>query len=234
MKNILKEKPSLNSLNSRMQYTLKYIQDKDVRDKTVLDIGCGFGWIELDLLKRGVKKVIGLEIAEEDLSAARENISHKKAQFMIGSGIHIPLKDNAVDTVVCFEVIEHIPKNTEYLLFSEVGRVLKKGGTFYLSTPFNYSVSKFLDPAWWLIGHRHYSEESLITFGRDNGFKSSSISVKGKLWSVISLLHMYSMKWIFRTKASPVSNFIEKKEIEEYKSNVGYVNIFIKYVLVKK
>lgn len=231
MKNILEEKPSLNSLNSRMSYTLDYIQKKDIKDKVVLDIGCGFGWCELYFLKKGVKKIIGIEIADEDLHAARENVKDKRAIFKVGSAIDIPLKSNSVDTIVCFEVIEHIPKGTEEQLFSEVKRVLKKGGAFYLSTPFDHPLTKFLDPAWWLIGHRHYSRSKLSNYGNQHGFKVESTAVKGGIWSILGLVHMYIAKWLLRSRKLSSYAFFEKKESEEYDSdnNRGIGNIFVRY-----
>ncbi len=231
MKNILEEKPSLNSLNSRMRYTLDYIQKKDIKDKVVLDIGCGFGWCELDFLEKGVKKVIGIEIADEDLEAARENVKDKRAIFKVGSAIDIPLKSNSVDTIVCFEVIEHIPKGTEEQLFSEVKRVLKKGGAFYLSTPFDHPLTKFLDPAWWLIGHRHYSRSKLSNYGNQHGFKVEDVKIKGSYWGIFGLVYLYISKWIFRVRVQKITRFFEKKEQYEYMSDKGsgIVNIFIIY-----
>jgi len=233
MKNIHNEKASLKKLNSRMRYTLENIDIKDVKGKTVLDIGCGFGWCELDFINKGVKKAIGIEIADEDLKSARMHIKKSNVIFKVGSGLDIPAKDNSIDTVVCFEVIEHIPKNTEHILFSEINRVLKKGGVFYLSTPYDNPFTKLLDPAWWLIGHRHYSKRKLEELAQSNGFKVKSIAVKGGIWSTFGLLYMYISKWIFRTRTSPLADFFAKKEKHEYKTDngEGIANIFVTYQL---
>jgi predicted RNA methylase len=41
------------------------------RDKTVIDFGCGYGDQTIELAKRGAKLVIGVDIREEVLDAAR-------------------------------------------------------------------------------------------------------------------------------------------------------------------
>lgn len=78
--------------------------------------------------------------------------------------MELPFENESFDTVVCWEVIEHLPENSEHALFVEVNRVLKVGGAFSLSTPHDSLVSKLLDPAWWLMSHRHYSKGSLLGY----------------------------------------------------------------------
>lgn len=228
MKNILNEKPN-KKLTGRLKFSTKFVSDKDVKDKKILDIGCGFGWFELNILSRGVKEIVGLEISSLDLKTAKENIKDKKVSFKIGGALKLPFKDNYFDTVVAWEVIEHIPKNTEHRMLKEVHRVLKKNGVLYLSTPYNSFFSTFLDPAFWLIGHRHYSKEKLIRLGEGCGFKVSEIYIKGNIWSLFALLDMYTSKWILRRRLI-FGNFFEKKENEAYLPNKkGLMEIFIKY-----
>lgn len=46
-----------------------------IRGKTVIDFGCGYGEHSIELAKRGAKLVIGVDIREEVLAAAREKAS---------------------------------------------------------------------------------------------------------------------------------------------------------------
>ena len=139
MKNILNVKPDLD-LNARLVFSNELVDIADLKNKRVLDIGCGFGWFELNALKKGVKEIAGIEISAEDLKAARSNIKDGRAVFKIGGALKLPFKDNYFDTVVAWEVVEHIPKNTEDKMFKEVYRVLKKKGTFYLSFSFESGI----------------------------------------------------------------------------------------------
>jgi len=225
MKNILNEKP-INKLTARLNFSTKFVLDKDLKDKKVLDIGCGFGWFELNALDRGVKQIAGIEISAEDLKAAK-SIKDKRVIFEIGGALKLPFEDNYFDTVVAWEVIEHIPKHTESKMFKEVKRVLKKNGSFYLSTPYDSFLSKYTDPAWWLIGHRHYSKDKLINLGKKNQFKILEVYIKGSWWNLINILNLYFSKWVFRRK-----QFFEealcRKEEKEFKKE-GFMGIFIKY-----
>jgi ubiquinone/menaquinone biosynthesis C-methylase UbiE len=228
MKNILNEKPD-KKITGRLKFSTEFVSDKDIKSKKILDIGCGFGWFELNALKKGVKQIAGIEISSEDLKAARENIKDKRAIFKVGGGLKVPFKDSYFDTVVAWEVIEHIPKNTENKMFQEVNRVLKSNGVFYLSTPYNSFLATVFDPAFWLIGHRHYSKNKLIMFGEKNKFTVLNMYIKGRFWSLASLFNMYVSKWIFRRE--PIFKiFFERKENKEYlPKKEGFMGVFVKY-----
>lgn len=227
MKNILHEKPDFD-LHGRMLESVLFVKDKDLKGKSVLDIGCGFGWSEVNFLERGVKKIVGTEISKDDLRTAKKYVKNKKASFVVGEAGKLPFKANSFDTIVSWEVIEHIPKNSENVMFAEVNRVLKKGGVFYLSTPYKHAISNLFDPAWWLIGHRHYSKDQLKSYAKNNSFKVEKIMVKGKFWQAYSWLDMYVSKWIFR-RSSFIQKFLIRKIDAEYQSGEGYANIFVKY-----
>jgi SAM-dependent methyltransferase len=225
MKNILNEKPSAD-LSGRLLFTTKFVANNDIQNMEVLNIGCGFGWFELYALKNKVKKITGIEITEEDLKVARENILDKRAFFKIGSAIALPFADGSFDTVVSWEVIEHIPKHTELQMFNEVKRVLRKGGAFYLSTPYRSFFSCIADPAWWLIGHRHYSMKFLVDLAEKNGFAVEIFEVRGKHFVLVNVLNMYFSKWILR-REKLFANYFNKKDTSEYFQK-GYSTIFMK------
>lgn len=228
MKNILNDIPN-EQLTGRLKFTVKkFVKAKDIIGKKVLDIGCGYGWFELNALERGVKEIVGIEITKEDLKTAKSNINDKRATFKVAGALKLPFKDNYFDTVVAWEVIEHIPKNTEDIMFKEVGRVLKKDGVFYLSTPYDSLPANLLDPAFWLTGHRHYSKEKLKKYAEESTMKVTNLEVKGKFWQIFSLLNMYISKWIFR-RESFLKELTLKKVDKEYMKGNGYTNIFVRY-----
>lgn len=226
MKNILDEKPSHN-LIGRLLASAQFVNDEDVKGKDILNIGCGFGWCELNFLGRGVRQMTGMEISEEDLKTARENIVDEKVKFCVGSAIELPFPDQSFDTVVSWEVIEHIPKNNENRMFDEVARVLRSGGVFYLSTPHASFFSNMLDPAWWLIGHRHYSRRQLTMYAEKNGFDVVDVKIKGRWWMLFSVLNMYISKWILR-RDPLFKDMFSQKDHEEYMADDGFGDIFIK------
>lgn len=71
--------------------------------------------------------------------------------------MNLPFENDTFDTVCMFDVVEHLPKNTEDVVFKEISRVLKSGGKLYLSTPNNHILSVISDSAYFLIKHRHYN-----------------------------------------------------------------------------
>lgn len=232
MKNILKDRPK-KRLHGRTQFTTKFVEDCDIEKKTCLDIGCGWGWFELNALKRKVKKIVGLEISDSNLEAARQNISDRRAQFKVGSAIDLPFPDSQFDTVVSWEVIEHIPKNQEPKMFKEVARVLKDGGVFYMSTPKNSLWCNIFDPAWWLIGHRHYSKIKIIKASSRNKLVVEKLIFNGGWWELIGMNNLYISKWIFHRKPF-AEKFFDSRQDKEFEKEKGFTNIFIKFKKVKR
>ncbi len=226
MKNLIEEKPNTR-LTGRLKRTFKFVDSKDIANKLILDIGCGYGWFEWNAFQKNAKSIVGVEVSEEDLSTVKKYIKNPNFTPVVGSASKMPLKDSSFDTVVAWEVIEHIPKNTEQGFFKEVYRLLKKNGTFYISTPHQATFSTYLDPAFWLIGHRHYSYRKLVQYGLENNFVVEKVTVTGGIWTAISLINMYVSKWIFRRERF-FKNFFLAKEDEEYRRH-GFYNIFIKY-----
>jgi ubiquinone/menaquinone biosynthesis C-methylase UbiE len=226
MKNIINEKPSLR-LHGRTKYSTQFILDESITQKNMLDIGCGYGWFELYALKNDCKRITGIEITVKDLFTAKNNIVSQKVNFQVGSGITLPFKNNSFDTVVSWEVLEHIPPKTELKMFKEVHRVLKVGGSFYMSTPHASVLSNIFDPAWWLIGHRHYSEKYILSFAKKSGFGIEGIVVKGKKWEILGVNNLYIAKWIFRRKPF-FEHTVQQKHDKEYQMP-GYTTLFIHF-----
>jgi SAM-dependent methyltransferase len=108
------------------------IEEGDV----VLDLGSGAGIDAILAAKKvGSKgRVIGVDMTEEMVEKAKENAKKqgiKNAEFLLGEIENLPLKDNSVDTIITNCVINLTPDKTK--TFSEAYRVLKPGGSIYLS-----------------------------------------------------------------------------------------------------
>lgn len=231
MKNILDEKPNI-ILTGRLKRTMQFVSVEDLKNKNVLDVGCGYGWFVYNALKKGSSKVAGIEISENDLATVKKYLKNKKFTSKIGSAIDIPFKDNTFHTVVAWEVIEHIPKKTERIMFREASRVLKKNGILYISTPYHTLLSTFLDPAYWLVGHRHYTERKLRELAGED-FKVVKIEKIGGYWTILSILNMYFAKWIFKRERFFKSFFLKRTNKEYTSRKEGIQNIIIKYQKVK-
>lgn len=227
MKNIINIKPT-EKLHGRVLYNAVFVDEVDIINKDILDIGCGYGWFELNAYERGCNKIVGVEISNEDLQTARQNIKNSKINFLVDNATGLSFKERCFDTVVSWDVIEHIPKGKESEMFSEASRVLKRGGVFYLSTPLNNIFSNMFDPAWWLIGHRHYKKNDLLKFADKFGFKLEKIVLSGGMWGILWINNLYIAKWIFRRKPF-FEDFFNKRQDGEYLSGRGFTNIFVKF-----
>jgi ubiquinone/menaquinone biosynthesis C-methylase UbiE len=102
---------------------------KNVRDKIILDLGCGTGILSKVLKKRGAI-MKGIDISPKMIEIARKNV--KGVEFKVGSFYNIPYKSCYFDIVVASLVMHYADDLNKS--FREVRRVLKKGGTFIFSS----------------------------------------------------------------------------------------------------
>jgi len=111
---------------------LSHIKEGD----TVLDLGSGAG-IDCFLAARKVGKtgkVIGVDMTEEMVEKARENVKKQgieNIEFVLGDIENLPLKDNSIDVIISNCVINLAPDKAK--TFKEAHRVLKEGGRMYVS-----------------------------------------------------------------------------------------------------
>lgn len=110
----------------------------DLKNKKVLDLGCGDGALTYLLAKAGAI-LVGIDNDELGLKFARENLGGRnrdyklKYEFVLASAYELPYPEESFDFVVCCEVIEHLGEPEQML--EEAKRVLRPGGKFILTTP---------------------------------------------------------------------------------------------------
>jgi SAM-dependent methyltransferase len=225
VKNILKEKPlAYDQLHGRCKYCCDIASD-NIQYKQVLDIGCGYGWFLLYALGKAPKAVCGVDNTLQVVGLQDDYLCLDEADAR-----HLPWPNETFDTIVCWDVIEHLPKNSEKEFFAEASRVLKPGGRLYLSTPYSAPLTCVTDPAWWLIGHRHYSFNELKRLYA-SWFFFNKHEVKGGFWDMLGILNMYVAKWIFR-RESFFKNFFDKKTDEEYSPTFksGFMTMYVELI----
>ena len=111
------------------QYTQK-LPKKMFQDKLVLEAGCGSGAMANWLQGNWNSKVIGIDFSLYALTRAKKKYS---AGYVQGDLERLPFKDDSFDTVLLFDVLEHIVYPE--MMFKEFHRVLKKGGHFIIVSP---------------------------------------------------------------------------------------------------
>lgn len=104
----------------------------------VVDFGCGTGWLSQALALLGCRPV-GVDISEQALSIARAAVaehpylSQRDIRFETITETGIPLPDESVDRVICFDSFHHVADQAMYI--REFFRILKPGGMAGLHEP---------------------------------------------------------------------------------------------------
>ena len=153
---------------------------------TVLDLGCGSkpyrSFFEASLY-------VGMDVAQSGHDHTRESID------VYYNGKVFPFSDNTFDSLVCFEVLEHVfePK----ILLKEIYRVLKPGGLLLLTAPFSWDEHE--QP----YDYARYSSFAVKYLLEQHGF---TVTEHKKIMSdsgiLFSLFNAYIYKIIMR-KAAP-------------------------------
>src|SRR5829696_8492005 len=97
----------------------------------VLDIGCGDGISTFDLAGSGAR-VLGFDISRESVVRAAAGARERGmpgVSFFVGDADAIPVANAAVDCVLCFGALHHVPDPARTL--GEAGRVLRTGGLYF-------------------------------------------------------------------------------------------------------
>jgi len=96
---------------------------------TVLDVGCGVGRLLRALTPR-VAATIGIDVSQEMVARARQNLAGLPVTLHVGDGTTlVPVPDASVHGVVSLVVFQHIPDPQITLGYiREIGRVLRPGG----------------------------------------------------------------------------------------------------------
>jgi SAM-dependent methyltransferase len=105
----------------------------------------------------------------------------KYTTYWIDDGKMLPLPDNSLEGVACFQVLSVIDKPEDF--FIEINRVLKPGGKLVLTTDFLY-------PAWSKEDRYRHTEYSLKQLSELTGFNVESIESFGGFGSTVYKQHM--------------------------------------------
>ncbi|QDV04562.1 Malonyl-[acyl-carrier protein] O-methyltransferase [Planctomycetes bacterium Poly30] len=147
----------------------------DVQGQSVLDLGCGEGYVARKLLEKGAGKIEGRDISMEMIENARASIAppdRDKIAYEVGDATNLSgHPDAAYDLVVAVFLFNYLDRAQTHAAMVEIARVLKPGGRFIFAVP--HPSLAFLR-----------AEERPFYFSRgDHGYFSGRDALfEGKIW----------------------------------------------------
>lgn len=102
------------------------------QDKKVLEVACNMGTTAIEIAKQFGCQVIGIDLDEEALEKARQNIKENQLEDLIqvqrANATKLPFEDNSFDIVINEAMLTMLPVEAKEKAISEYLRVLKPNG----------------------------------------------------------------------------------------------------------
>jgi ubiquinone/menaquinone biosynthesis C-methylase UbiE len=162
---------------------------------TVLDIACGDARLAAYIAEAGARLVAGVDVSHVGLKLGRERWaadqphSIRRATFIQGDGLSLPVASGVFDIVVASEILEHV-EDSEVLL-REAARALKPEGALIVTTPYRLT-EKPLD-----AHHKHEYFPGELKELMHGFFSEVSITLTHPAW-VTSLYTLHGWAEPFR------------------------------------
>ncbi|MEK6951832.1 MAG: class I SAM-dependent methyltransferase [Nanoarchaeota archaeon] len=156
----------------------------NIKDKRILDLGCGFGDHAKKYIENGAKEVIGLDISKELIKMTKNRNIERTSFKVCDLNNKLPFPKDSFDIITSSLTISYI-KNLDGL-FREVSRVLKNNGLFIFSTGnpvFDSAIKRKVEGKYeYILGVKKISEFKREIYGNyfDESLRETDLG-KGKL-----------------------------------------------------
>jgi SAM-dependent methyltransferase len=97
----------------------------DVRQSSVLDVGCGTGSLAT-LVAGQVKRFVGIDVSSESITEAKRRLPGN--EFYAYGGETFPIEDESIDIAFTSCVMHHVPPIGWPKFVAEMARVVRPGG----------------------------------------------------------------------------------------------------------
>jgi len=164
-------------LTAEIDFILRKLSIDDI----VLDLGCGYGRVAIELAKKA-KKIIGIDISQDNIELAK-NLHQQidNLEFYKMNAVELNFPADMFDVTLCIQNGISAFKEDPYVLLAEALRVTKKGGILLFST---YSNKIWQDRLHWfqiqadeeLLGEIDYEQTKDGTIVCKDGFKAITYS----------------------------------------------------------
>ena len=167
--------PPLLGFRCRHSAALKLLDDQELYNRRIMDVGCGIGAMSLSLSHQKGSAVIAIDLDANRMQFGKELAEKHDVpiEFICGNVFDLGEKyEGYFDGIVCLDVLEHVPQDTE-LLF-QLNRLLKSRGWLVITVPTPYRrITPDIEKA---VGHcrNGYTKYRLLNLLTDSGYKIQS------------------------------------------------------------
>ena len=100
----------------------------EMEGRDVLDLGCGYGWHCRYAADHGARSVLGVDLSEAMIAAAKEKNPHPAITYRVAAIEGYPFPEEAYDLVVSNLALHYVEDLDE--VYRGVHRALREGGVF--------------------------------------------------------------------------------------------------------
>lgn len=146
----------------------QHFDDRLITGRDVVDFGSGLGNLVFHLIDKKPRSIIGVELHPPSVEHSQNVLKSTtvpqdmQVEFRIGATDHIPIDDKSVDTLLAFDVIEHIMEPDRIL--TEWARIVRPSGKVLIDwcpyrTPWAPHMESLVPIPW---AHIIFGEEALF------------------------------------------------------------------------
>ncbi len=103
----------------------------DLNGKSILDLGCGYGWHCKYAIECGAEKALGIDLSEKMINEANKRNNEPKIKYMICAVDDYDYPANSYDCVISNLVLHYIEDIES--IFKKIHQTLKSNGVFLLN-----------------------------------------------------------------------------------------------------
>ena len=169
---------------------LKHLVEE--KDKLILDVGCGNGWLVNELIVQGFN-AYGIDASESGIKIAnRINSGRFFIHDVNEDELSLELCSKRFEVIISTEVIEHLYNPKKYIKFCKSILMRNRGGKLIITTPYHgyiknliLAISNKMDYHYsplWIGGHiKFWSRSTLIKLLSEEGFEVESFEGCGRI-----------------------------------------------------
>ncbi len=176
----------------------------ELKGKTVLDLGCGYGWHCKYAVQMGADQAVGIDGSRRMIDTAKEKNPDEKIQYKVCGIEEFDYPVSAYDFVISNLVLHYIEDLNE--VYQNVYQTLKPGGTFLFNmehpvftagirqdwiygedkTPLYWPVDRYYEPGQretWFLGEKvvkqHHTLTQILNGLLQTGFQIEAVEEAG-------------------------------------------------------